>query len=129
MAIEVGQEAPDFELRQGFDTVKLSEFRDKENVVLVFYPFTFTGVCRAQENGAEYEKGIEQVIRSQRLPVREARMLRSRLISSGSAPASPSAQATAIGKKQYSVTTMIFGPISKPNQMSNKGASAMIGMV
>ena len=33
-------------------------------------------LARAQENGAEYEKGIEQVIRSQRLPVREARMLR-----------------------------------------------------
>src|SRR5207302_9854256 len=33
-------------------------------------------LARAQENGAEYEKGNEQVIRSQRLPVREARMLR-----------------------------------------------------
>ena len=33
-------------------------------------------LARAQESGAEHEKGIEQVIRSQRLPVREARMLR-----------------------------------------------------
>ena len=33
-------------------------------------------LARAQENGAESERGIEQVIRSQRLPVREARMLR-----------------------------------------------------
>src|SRR5262249_35022992 len=34
------------------------------------------GLARAQEKGAEHEKGIEQVIRSQRLPVKEARMLR-----------------------------------------------------
>lgn len=33
-------------------------------------------LARAQENGADSEKGIEQVIRSQRLPVREGRMLR-----------------------------------------------------
>lgn len=48
MGVEVGQEAPDFELRQGWDTVKLSDFRGKENVVLVFYPFTFTGVCQGE---------------------------------------------------------------------------------
>lgn len=34
------------------------------------------GLARAQENGGESERGIEQVIRSQRLPVREARGLR-----------------------------------------------------
>lgn len=34
------------------------------------------GLARAQENGHESERGIEQVIRSQRLPVREARRLR-----------------------------------------------------
>ena len=34
------------------------------------------GLARAQENGSESERGIEQVIRSQRLPVREARSLR-----------------------------------------------------
>src|SRR2546423_15567079 len=48
MAIEVGQEAPDFELSQGFNKVKLSDYRGKENVVLVFYPFTFTGVCQGE---------------------------------------------------------------------------------
>jgi len=48
MAIEVGQEAPDFELSQGFDKVKLSDYRGKENVVVVFYPFTFTGVCQGE---------------------------------------------------------------------------------
>jgi hypothetical protein len=34
------------------------------------------GLARAQENGKESVKGFEQVIRSQRLPVREARLLR-----------------------------------------------------
>jgi peroxiredoxin len=48
MAIDVGQEAPDFELSQGWNKVKLSDFRGKENVVLVFYPFTFTGVCQGE---------------------------------------------------------------------------------
>ena len=34
------------------------------------------GLARAQENGSASERGFEQVIRSQRLPVREARALR-----------------------------------------------------
>jgi hypothetical protein len=34
------------------------------------------GLARAQESGKESARGIEQVIRSQRLPVREARLLR-----------------------------------------------------
>lgn len=45
MAIQVGESAPDFTLR---DTEKnkitLSEQRGK-NVVLLFYPLAFTGVC------------------------------------------------------------------------------------
>jgi peroxiredoxin len=46
MAVEAGQEAPDFELKdQARNAVKLSGFRGGKNVVLVFYPFTFTGVC------------------------------------------------------------------------------------
>jgi peroxiredoxin len=49
MAIEVGQEAPDFELKgSDGETHKLSDHRGKDNVVLVFYPFTFTGVCQGE---------------------------------------------------------------------------------
>jgi peroxiredoxin len=49
MAVEVGDEAPDFTLRNQFkETVTLSEFRGKKNVVLVFYPFAFTGVCTGE---------------------------------------------------------------------------------
>lgn len=46
MSVEVGDKAPDFTLRdQHKQTVTLSEFRGKKNVVLLFYPFAFTGVC------------------------------------------------------------------------------------
>jgi len=51
--LEVGDEAPDFELPATGDTagkgaprksIRLSEFRGKKNVVLAFYPAAFTPV-------------------------------------------------------------------------------------
>lgn len=49
MAVEVGDEAPDFELKdQNNQVVRLSSFRGEKNVVLVFYPATFTGVCQGE---------------------------------------------------------------------------------
>ncbi len=49
MAVEVGQEAPDFELRnQHGEPVRLSGFRGAKNVVLVFYPLAFSGVCSGE---------------------------------------------------------------------------------
>ncbi|MFE7565038.1 peroxiredoxin [Kitasatospora sp. NPDC057500] len=49
MAIEIGTEAPDFELRnQHGEPVRLSDFRGGKNVVVVFYPFAFTGVCTGE---------------------------------------------------------------------------------
>ena len=49
MAIQVGDEAPDFELRDNHGrTVKLSDFRGERQVVLLFYPFAFTGVCTGE---------------------------------------------------------------------------------
>ncbi|MFE2596452.1 peroxiredoxin [Streptomyces sp. NPDC059396] len=67
MAIEVGALAPDFELKDNHGrTVRLSDFRAAEggaeaeagggaggagggkNVVLLFYPFAFTGVCTGE---------------------------------------------------------------------------------
>jgi peroxiredoxin len=49
MAIAVGDKAPDFELKdQHGQTVRLSAFRGEKNVVLVFYPFSFTGVCTGE---------------------------------------------------------------------------------
>lgn len=49
MAVEVGDSAPDFELKDQHGTpVKLSDFRGKKNVVLVFYPLAFSGVCTGE---------------------------------------------------------------------------------
>ena len=48
MAVALGQQAPDFALKtktpEGPATVKLSDFRGK-NVVVLFFPMAFTGVC------------------------------------------------------------------------------------
>jgi len=45
MPVEVGQEAPDFTLRdENGQEVTLSSLRGK-NVVLVFYPFAFSSLC------------------------------------------------------------------------------------
>ncbi|AWK08370.1 peroxiredoxin [Streptomyces spongiicola] len=49
MAIEVGTQAPDFQLRDNHGrTVSLAGFRGEKNVVLLFYPFAFTGVCTGE---------------------------------------------------------------------------------
>ncbi|RDG38963.1 peroxiredoxin [Streptomyces corynorhini] len=52
MAIEVGAAAPDFTLKDNHGrTVRLSDLRapgEARNVVLVFYPFAFTGVCTGE---------------------------------------------------------------------------------
>jgi len=47
--VAVGEEAPDFELRdQHAQTHRLSSYRGEKNVVMVFYPFAFTGVCTGE---------------------------------------------------------------------------------
>jgi mycoredoxin-dependent peroxiredoxin len=49
MTVEVGQHAPDFELNdQHGHPVRLSSFRGTKNVVLVFYPLAFSGVCSGE---------------------------------------------------------------------------------
>ncbi len=49
MALDPGTTAPDFELRdQTGKPVRLSDYQGKKAVVLVFYPFTFTGVCEGE---------------------------------------------------------------------------------
>lgn len=68
MAIEVGQEAPDFTLKNpDNEDVTLSSFRGKKNVVLVFFPLAFSGVCTKQlgaigEHEARYAGDDAQVI-------------------------------------------------------------------
>ena len=47
--VDVGDEAPDFELRdQDRNPVRLSSFRGEKNVVVVFYPLSFTAVCEGE---------------------------------------------------------------------------------
>ncbi|MGA5793141.1 peroxiredoxin [Streptomyces cellulosae] len=49
MTIPVGAQAPDFELKDNHGApVCLSDFRGRKNVVLLFYPFAFTGVCTGE---------------------------------------------------------------------------------
>lgn len=68
MAIEVGTEAPEFTLKdQGGNDVTLSSFRGDKNVVVVFYPFTFTGVCEGElcalrDDFREFEQAGAQVV-------------------------------------------------------------------
>ena len=49
MSITVGEVAPDFTLSNQFgESVTLSDFRSKKNVVVMFYPFAFTGICTGE---------------------------------------------------------------------------------
>jgi peroxiredoxin len=66
--IEVGQEAPDFELPStGGGPVRLSSFRGDRPVVVVFYPFAFTRVCQGElcqlrDDFAPFESAGVQVL-------------------------------------------------------------------
>ena len=68
MAIEIGQTAPDFSLKdQDGNVVSLADFAGKQAVALVFYPFTFTGVCEGElcairDDHAEFEAAGVQVL-------------------------------------------------------------------
>lgn len=49
MAPEVGTEAPDFTLKdQNNQEVTLSSFRGERAVLVVFYPFAFSGICTSE---------------------------------------------------------------------------------
>ena len=49
MSLEIGQAAPDFTLNNQFgEKVTLSSFLGKKNVVVVFYPYSFTGTCTGE---------------------------------------------------------------------------------
>ncbi|MEV6810638.1 peroxiredoxin [Micromonospora sp. NPDC051296] len=68
MPIEVGAEAPDFVLKdQNNQEVRLSDFRGRRTVLLVFYPLAFTGVCQGElcevrDNLNEYVNDDVQVL-------------------------------------------------------------------
>jgi peroxiredoxin len=68
MTVEIGQEAPDFELKdQSGQTVSLSGLRGDKAVALVFYPFTFTRVCQGElcqlrDDLSDFERAGVQVL-------------------------------------------------------------------
>jgi peroxiredoxin len=59
--LDVGTEAPDFTLKdQNGRPVTLSSYRDVRNVLLVFFPLAFTGICQGEldeirDNLRDYE--------------------------------------------------------------------------
>jgi peroxiredoxin (alkyl hydroperoxide reductase subunit C) len=57
--LKVGDQAPDFTLPNvQNEKVTLSSFQGKQNVVLAFFPFAFSGVCSAQL--PSYEADLER---------------------------------------------------------------------
>ena len=66
--IETGSTAPDFDLEvDGSARVRLSDYRGRRNVLLVFHPFAFTPVCEEeardlQENREAFESAETDVV-------------------------------------------------------------------
>jgi peroxiredoxin len=49
MALAIGSMAPDFELvNQHGQKISLSSHQGKKNVVVIFYPFAFSGICTGE---------------------------------------------------------------------------------
>jgi peroxiredoxin len=68
MPIEVGTAAPDFTLKDyNNEQVTLSSFRGKQNVLIVFYPLAFSGICQGElcqlrDDFAEFDREDVQVL-------------------------------------------------------------------
>jgi peroxiredoxin len=49
MTLTIGQAAPDFDvLNQHGEKVSLTSFKGEKNIVLLFYPFSFSGICTGE---------------------------------------------------------------------------------
>ena len=69
-APRVGAVAPDFELRdQHAQSHRLSSYQNARNVVVMFFPFAFTGICSAELAAVQAEIGAFQNERTQLLAV------------------------------------------------------------
>ena len=68
MPLAVGTKAPAFTLKdQNNQEVSLADYAGKKNVLLVFYPFAFTGVCEGEmcgirDNLSDYQSDTVQVL-------------------------------------------------------------------
>ena len=58
MAVRTGDMAPEFDLEVAHhERVRLSDFRGRANVLLVFHPFAFTPVC--EEEALDLQENLE----------------------------------------------------------------------
>ena len=58
MAITTGDQAPEFDLEETHDRrVRLSDYRGRANVLLVFHPFAFTAVC--EEEARDLQENLD----------------------------------------------------------------------
>ncbi|TCO47979.1 peroxiredoxin [Actinocrispum wychmicini] len=68
MAVEVGSKAPDFTLKDyNKQDVTLSSYQGSKNVLLVFYPFAFSGICQGElcqvrDEIADYDNANVQIL-------------------------------------------------------------------
>ena len=68
MAVRTGDAAPEFDLAvSGSERVRLSDFRGRSNVLLVFHPFAFTPVCEdeardLQENLPAFRDASTEIV-------------------------------------------------------------------
>ena len=68
MSLIIGDQAPDFTLVNQFgENVSLSDFRGKRNVVLVFYPLSFSGICTGElcelrDNFAQFDNADVELL-------------------------------------------------------------------
>ena len=68
MAVKTGDTAPEFDLAVTHDErVRLSDFRGRSNVLLVFHPFAFTQVCEdeardLQENLQSFRDAQTEIV-------------------------------------------------------------------
>ncbi len=68
MSLIIGDAAPDFSLANQFgETVTLSEFKGKKNLVIVFYPLSFSGICTGElcelrDNFAQFERADVELL-------------------------------------------------------------------
>lgn len=64
MSLAVGCDAPDFTLKdQDNQPVTLSDYRGQKNVLVVFFPLAFTGICQGEldeirDNLSRYENDL-----------------------------------------------------------------------
>lgn len=58
MAVRTGDKAPEFDLEVAHgERVRLSDFLGRSNVLLVFHPFAFTGVC--EDEARDLQENLE----------------------------------------------------------------------